>query len=594
MAEEIKLSFLESDVLHQMEPSLFDHEAYFPGKIFWKTTRAELCKISSPQIEELKSKGWSIINEKDFLALSSQLFLLLVVDLQDGQKSTIWAREKDQQHARDYPVVLVHETTLDATENDLKKMVFGSHALIYKDDAIYRYSLRDLDQKAKTIWKKIEKGFQPQSLRLSNQTPNGEMVDGSVLLEQFHQYYSNAENQLREAYEAAGQLAEYYWHRHVHNPVKPATLPKGLADLPAVYRQSRLSQGLLIPASLGLEAALLAMSNAVEGGKGWQHTDEGEASRLGFELMREEGAALVSLQSRPLQPTDTQDDINRQLWHRVNSYSDLDGDLLLALLAQAVTIGADERGAVWITASDILSYRGMTPKTHTTASGEKRDAGHRQEDIRDISASIERLRQTHVTVQSWKEPKKKGGRRRVVRQESYLISISDFLEQESEGKQQSPLQIAWYYRPGTCLGKFPTSKQMRIAWLLQKALHYNPAKEKWEKRLARYFLFHLRFNDLFGGAAMRRSIGTMLQEASLPINEGDPEKTKTRFEQAMHQLQVDGHISDWSEQTYQEAMRQLPSRGWLKHWLDYELEISASPLLDELAEDMRAKNFLPG
>jgi hypothetical protein len=338
-----------------------------------------------------------------------------------------------------------------------------------------------------------------------------------------------------------------------------------------------------IPPTLGLEAVLLALSNAASGAAGWKE----EEHQPTYHLVRKTGEASVTIPKGAVR-ADTQEEVTRKLWERVSAIDDLDGDVLLALLMHALLVGPDERGGIWISAADILEYRGIAQKKHTTAKpGVMRDAGHRPEDIRTVADRIRLLRTIHTTVRVWREPKKQGGRRRVVGQESYLFTVSDFLEDRPDGEDPSlpRQQIAWYYRLGEVLGNRTSWKRAKAAWLLQKALRYDPVRRAWEKRLARYFLFHLRLNDAFGGATMKRSIGSLLQENSLPLNEGDPEKTKTRFEEALARLKEDGHIDSWEEHQYREAMAKRRAHHWLPLWLEYEIEITAAPNLRDLAEE---------
>ena len=84
---------------------------------------------------------------------------------------------------------------------------------------------------------------------------------------------------------------------------------------------------------------------------------------------------------------------------------------------------------------------------------------------------------------------------------------------------------------------------------------------------------------------MKRSIRSLLQDCSLPLQDGGLEKTKTRFEQALCRLVEDGHIDSWSEDEYRAAMAKRPAHHWDNIWLDYELEITAAPLLSDLAEE---------
>lgn len=596
--DEMQLSFFRSS-LPRLEPTIFYLDAHFPGRFFWKWAWIERYDLNSHQYAELEAKGWQLIPRDTFpsvfLPLSSQLCEILGVRKlekpQTGdphQDFTLWARRRDCQHAQDYPIVLVAEMMWQdrATSSKLAKLAPGSQAILFPGSAaVHRYTLRDLGEQGTALWEQINDGLREEHLVFSSHQ--------DAILHPFAERQHRAEAFIRsvqgalQRYErgrlAAAELARCYWRHHQQSPNQPVRLPQTIADIPPGFRQVSRGQGYPIPVTLGLEAVLLALSNAAEGAAGWRE----EAQQPTYHLLRETGTASVTVPKATVQ-ADTQQDMTRTLWEHIRKIDSLDGDVLLALIIHAILVGPDERGGIWIFAADILKYRGLVPKQHITATpGVMRDAGHRSEDIRKVAEAIERLRAIHTMVRVWHEPKKKGGRRRVVEQESYLFTVSDFLEDRTGGEDPShPRQpIAWYYRLGEVLGNLSGRKRTRAVWLLQTALRYDPVRRGWEKRLARYFLFHLRMNDAFGGATMKRSVRSMLQENSLPLNEGSPEKTKTRLEKALSRLKEDGHIDSWSERQYREAMAKRPAHHWLDLWLDYEMEITAAPLLSDLVEE---------
>jgi hypothetical protein len=593
-----RLSFFHPS-LPRLEPTIFNLDAYFPGRLFWKWAWIERYDLDSCQYAELEAKGWQLIPRATFpsvfLPLSSQLFEILGVyrleQPQTGdplQDFTLWARRRDCQSAQNYPVVLVAEMMWQdrVTSSKLAKLAPGSQAILFTgSDAVHRYTLRDLGEQGAALWEQIKDGLREEQLAFSNHQ-RGILLPYAERQRRAEAFTRLVQGVL-ERYErgrlAAAELARCYWHHHQQSPNKPVRLPQTIADIPLGFRQVSRGQGYPIPVTLGLEAVLLALSNAAEGAADWRE----EERQPTYHLVRETGEASVTIPEGAVR-ADTQQDITRKLWARISEIEKLDGDVLLALIIHAILVGPDERGGIWISAADILNYRGIVPKQHTTAiPGVMRDAGHRPEDICKVAECIQHLRAIHTTVCVWHEPKKKGGRRRVVGQESYLFTVSDFLEDRTDGEDPSlpRQQIAWYYRLGEVLGNLPRGKRIRAAWLLQTALRYDPVRRGWEKRLARYFLFHLRMNNAFGGATMKRSIRSMIQENSLPLNEGSPEKTKTRFEKALSRLKEDGHIDSWPERQYREAMAKRPAHHWLNMWLDYEMEITAVPLLSDLAEE---------
>lgn len=571
------LSFL-APVRGMLQPTLVDLARYLPSRIVWKQALIEQYTsrtIDTTEINELCDKGWEPI---DYLKDASLLFritsqLSLVLAFTIDHLPELWARTSDIQHAQRYPISLVYESTPDASPlGAMQQIVVGTHAITFEQGALYRYELSQLGELGQYYWQQIVAGLRPEP-GLSTRT----------IVENVRRYNAL----FYRAQDAALALSQLYWQLHEQHIVAPIRVPLSVTDLPAAIKQAPLQKkGHLIPATDALEAALYAISDAHDGAKAW-----GKRNQPPVYLHQRETSVTAVTIRRANQVDETTTEVARQLWERVTSYSDTDGDVLLAMLAQVVAIGPDEQGSVWITSPAILDYRGIRPKRHETGeSGEYRDAGHRPEDMKDIADAVERLREMHLSVRSWSEPRKPGGRRRKVTQESYLVLISDFLRRTTEGQQnldEEPLQIAWRYQPGSVLG-FPMTRNTKVAWLLQQTLHYDPYHQKWEKRLARYFIFQLRINSAFGGTTIKRSIGEILQEAGLfsELDTIHPDRNRVRFEEVMRHLTEEGHISDWGESTYLAVKEQLPSRRWLDRWLSHQLEITAAPLVENLTENL--------
>jgi len=576
------LSFL-APIRRMMQPTLLDLSRYLPDRIIWKQALIEQYTVGAAELEELAKKGWEpidYIKQASLLfTLTGQLSLVLALTKQGGGNEALpelWARTSDIHHALRYSVVLVHESlTGDASSGGSSPIVVGTHAITFEQGGkkgLSRYELAQLGEGGQRYWQQIVAGVHPEPY-----TPKNSLVENM-------RYYTTL---FHHAQDAALALSELYWHLHEQHVVAPIYVPMTVTDLPSIFNQVPLQKkGHLIPATDGLEAALYAISDAHDGGQGWEQRNHLPV----YTHQRETSVTAVTIRHLN-QDDETTVDVARQLWKHITSYSDTDGDVLLAMLAQVVALGPDEQKSVWITSSAILDYRGIRPKRHETSEpGEYRDAGHRPEDMKGVADAIARLHEMHVSVRSWSEARKPGGRRRKVTQESYLLLISDFLVQTVEGQQnpdEERLQIAWRYRPGEALG-FPMTRNTKVAWLLQQTLHYDPYHEKWEKRLARYFMFQLRINSAFGGTTIKRSIGDILQEAGLSseLDTVHPDRNRVRFEEVMRHLKERGHISEWGETAYFVAKAQLPVRHWLDHWLSYRLEISAAPLVEELTEHM--------
>jgi hypothetical protein len=581
MSEDNHLSFL-SPSRGSLQSTVLDLNHYFPGRIFWKLAFLEQYTVGDTELAELREKGWEPI--EDFwenplvLRLTSQLCLVLALTPQ-GKKEQVmlWARSADLQQARQVPVVLTYSPTESSNKTE-QKMVVGTHGILFENTTVYCYALHQLGEAGLHCWQRIAKGLQPQGLQ-----------DGPTLEEKRH--LSNV--LFTQAQEAALHLSKLYWQAHKEQ--KQSALKASYVTSRALPSSASVFKngGFIIPQLDPVEGVLTALSHAQGDPGGWKEINAVPT------YVHERPTSTTEVTVRPVGIQGMADDITRQLWQRVRQFSDVDGDILLAMLAQYFGSLPDSSGGTWITTHQILEYRGIQPKTHKRANQNEhthRQAGHRIEDLQEIADGINRIRDTHLTLQTWKESHKKGTskrptRKRVYRRESYLITISDYIQQSEAvlEEEQLPsgegLAVAWYYRPGNWLVPFLTGPNYRAVWLLQQALHYDPYHERWEKRLARYFTFQMRLNTEFGGTIIRRSIGSLLEELALSLNTNDPGKVKARFEKAMNRLEQDGIISFWGPRDrYEEAMKQRPRYNWQVGWLAYEIEIGADPLPEAEAE----------
>jgi hypothetical protein len=128
-------------------------------------------------------------------------------------------------------------------------------------------------------------------------------------------------------------------------------------------------------------------------------------------------------------------------------------------------------------------------------------------------------------------------------------------------------------RAGAWLKTFLESPNRQVAYLCQKTLQYDPYREQWEKRLSRYFMFHIRMNARGSRAMFNREIGKLLKELSLIIDERFPQRTRDRFEKALTRLVEDRQIDAW----LYKAEMQLPARNWLGTWLEQSITVYVAP-----------------
>jgi hypothetical protein len=539
-------------------------------------------------------QGWQEVTsfeEDTFLILCSQLGRIAVVTNEQGQTGRCFVRREDLEFAHRYPVLLAQQSPATVPPQEPAELLIGTHGVVLEGEAIRFCPLLNLGDAGKDVWERLQQEAAlmippPPASRRTKQPP-GKDIDAK-------------DEHWELARMAAKQLAVLYWHLHEEMKKPPASLQRTLPTTTSVLR----GKGIIIPQLDPVEGVLLALSHAQKETGGWREIDAIPT------YTHQKSTSTTEVSVRPHEVQVVTGDITGQLWQRVRQFNDTDGDIFLAMLAQYLGTPSDTRGGTWITTQQILEYRGIQPKTHRKdrhKSGEviHRRAGHRYEDMQDIAEGINRIRDTHITVRTWKESHKrkttdKPTRRRIFQQESYLVTISDYIQQsqlllpEEEPLPDAGLAVAWYYQPGTCIETFLVGPNYRASWLLQQALRYDPYHEQWEKRLARYFTFQMRMNADFGGTTIKRTIGTLINELALSMNTNDPGKTKERFEKAMNRLQEDGIISHWGpKERYEKAMKQRPRYNWIDTWLAYEVEVSADPLpwqhAQEIVEHLRER-----
>jgi len=348
-------------------------------------------------------------------------------------------------------------------------------------------------------------------------------------------------------------------------PPAPAT---PVPVVPPVFRNGMAA----MPSCLAVQGLLTAIHHAHPPTDGWRPADDGRPS---FAFAKRAGTIVTSVS--PPRDSSLLREAVASLWQTTKELTDLDGDVLLAALCQAMGTGPDttERG-VWLTVDALLDYRGIAPKTHRDGSLRHR-AGHRAEDRAQIAASMDRLDQLWVRLREVEvmEPQARAKPRRArYTHESKVLVITERLLQDG-------LPIAWRYSPGTWLAPFLTVPNRQVALLMQQALRYDPYRQRWEKRLARYLTCHLRM-DAKNGRPLVRRIGPLLDELHLPVDRRHPERTRGRFETALHRLARDGVIDGWDYTgEARGVLATLPSRGWLEWWRGTTITITPSRAIQD-------------
>ncbi len=350
------------------------------------------------------------------------------------------------------------------------------------------------------------------------------------------------------------------WYLFVEVPLPFSAVPL----TPSPFRQGIAS----IPSCLAVQGVLAALHHAQSPGAGWFLA---ETRRPSFRYRKHGGTITTSIRlsksdATPGEPIPAP-------WSVVTSLGDLDGDVLLIVLAHALNAPDAER-ATWITADAILDARGLRRKT-AWGDAPHYGGGHRREDRLRVGASMAHLDHLWLHLQDVEMVTlRPGARPRRTRHthDGKLLHISEHLVQDG-------VAVAWRYRPGSWLAPFLKRPNRQTALLQQQALRYDPYRRRWEKRLARYVTFHFRM-DARRRAPLVRRIGPLLDELGLTVDHRHPERTRARFEAALGRLAQDGVIGSYRyPDEAQDRLAALPARQWVDRWRAMTVVVTAPPAI---------------
>jgi DNA-binding XRE family transcriptional regulator len=146
--------------------------------------------------------------------------------------------------------------------------------------------------------------------------------------------------------------------------------------------------------------------------------------------------------------------------------------------------------------------------------------------------------------------------------------------------------FVWRARPGGVFADFMFGPGRQTALLSQRALEYDPYRQKWEKRLTRYLSYQWRICQKNCSYLHPYFVETILKAIGEEVDKNNPLRTKERLEEALNQLLKDGIIVDWRYVSISEEIIGKP--GWVEHWLKWQLVME--PPQDIIEQYAKIKN----
>lgn len=299
------------------------------------------------------------------------------------------------------------------------------------------------------------------------------------------------------------------------------------------------------------------------------------------------GAARGQVQLRPI-VTDTQtwlppEEVEawaQRMWRQRADLSDLDADALDALstlwLNQARTAKDDAIAHV----DDLLALRGL--KAHR--SGQGRRGGYNPAQRVAMLQTLDRLQSLwlQITEMDVYGDAATGSRRRTTQKgiHSRAFVLTDLFGQL---RPDGFLDVEQFvFRPGHVFGHFLFGPGRQTALLSAQALHYDPVRQTWEKRLTRYLSYQWRCRAHNGDYLQPYQVSTLLAAIGVPVDHRHPARTRARLEHALDTLLRDHVIAAWQYAQWEEALASRP--GWMDHWLQATIMIEPPDVIQQQYE----------
>jgi len=293
--------------------------------------------------------------------------------------------------------------------------------------------------------------------------------------------------------------------------------------------------------------------------------------------------ARGAAQLRPLL-LDTQPDLPpeeraawaERMWQQREVLSDLDADALDALstlwLYQARTPQEDAVADV----DELLALRGL----HAKRGGAGRRGGYRPPQRTAMLQALAHLQNLWLDMSALEvyDVTRTGTRRRTpTRQaiQSRAFTITDLFGQT---RLDGGFDVhTFLFRPGTVFAHFLFGPGRQTALLAAQALRYDPYRQTWEKRLARYLSYQWRCKAHTGHYWQPFRVATLLAAVGADLDRRDPARTRAHLEKTLDTLLEDKIIAAWQYERWDEAW--TARRGWAQHWLQATILIEPPELI---------------
>jgi DNA-binding XRE family transcriptional regulator len=270
------------------------------------------------------------------------------------------------------------------------------------------------------------------------------------------------------------------------------------------------------------------------------------------------------MDEQPLMPPEEVEKWSELMWKQREELSDLDADaldMLSHVWLQQVNTSDDYAVA---SVDDFLHMRGIKPKQ----GGGGRRGGFEPEQRADMLKALAHLQnlwlnmgEVEVADVAQIPKRRRNSNRQSVQSRAFVIT-----DRMGQARLDGYLDVQKFaFRPGLLFARFLFGPGRQTALLSAKAVQYDPYRQKWEKRLARYLSWQWRVRAIQGDYNRPYLVQALLDAVGEGINTRYPAKTRERLEKALENLKEDEVIAGWEYREWDE--RAAEQRGWNEIWL---------------------------
>lgn len=253
-----------------------------------------------------------------------------------------------------------------------------------------------------------------------------------------------------------------------------------------------------------------------------------------------------------------------RMWHQREALSDLDADALDALSALWLYHAHTPQEDAVADVDELLALRGL----HAKRGGQGRRGGYEAEQRAAMFQALAHVQHLWLDMSALEvyDRTRTGARRRTpTRQavQSRAFTITDLFGQT---RLDGGFDVQKFlFRPGTVFAHFLFGPGRQTALLAAQALRYDPYRQTWEKRLARYLSYQWRCKAHEGRYWQPFRVATLLEAVGATLDRRKPSRTRERLEKTLETLLRDLLIAAWQYDRWDETLTQ--HRDWARHWL---------------------------